>query len=369
MPKRTSKADAHFDALFGARQGEQLAGGFKLIPRAQIARGAQPRHSFPAAEISELAASIAQLRERGEGIAGTGLLQPLLVTENGSGYRLIAGERRYRATEEIGLELLPAIVVETDESGILLAQLVENLQRRDLPPLEEARGLDQLMSEQKLSLREAARLLGKDRGYIENRRRLLKMGPDLQEMVSVRTDTLQHARLIHPVAAEGLRRELIAAAMDGAGEREIRRRIEAHDEAHSTAHGESLREQPTDSAAGSDTSLDSPNSPRGVQVPTAAMDALSVRTDSAQASNEYAPNEHAQPAAPSDPLFSVLRLAVTGMVEFGQRIQARPLTRHDRQAIEQELELLKGQIARIETMLTTTDGDGESSQRQKNSDT
>lgn len=226
MPKRTSKASSHFDALFGARQGEQLTSGLKLIPRDKIERGEQPRQTFPAQEISELAMSLAELRQRGEGIEGTGFLQPILVTEQADGYRLIAGERRYRASGEAGIELLPAVVVTMSRSNLLLAQLVENLQRRDLPPLEEARGMSSLMKEQKLSLRETARVLGKGKGYVENRLNLLKMGADIQEMVSVQTDTLLHARDIDSVLDPQLRQELIRAVLqDGLSRAELRRRI------------------------------------------------------------------------------------------------------------------------------------------------
>lgn len=226
MPKRTSKASSHFDVLFGARQGEQLTSGLKLIPRDKIKRGEQPRRTFPATEISELAASLAELRQRGEGIEGTGFLQPLLVTEQPDGYQLIAGERRYRASGEMGIELLPAVVVALSNRSILLAQLVENLQRRDLPPLEEARGLQSLMSQQNLSLREAARVLGKGKGYVENRLNLLKMGADVQEMVSVQTDTLLHARDIDAVSDPDLRQRLIHAVLhEGVSRADLRQRI------------------------------------------------------------------------------------------------------------------------------------------------
>jgi ParB family chromosome partitioning protein len=209
MPKRTSKASSHFSTLFGARQGEQLSSGLKLIPLSKIQQQNQPRQTFPPHEISELAASLNELRQRGEGIEGTGFLQPILVTEHEDGYRIVAGERRFRASAEAGIELLPAVVVSMSSSNVLLAQLVENLQRRDLPPLEEARGMHLLMTKQHLSLRETARVLGKGKGYVENRINLLKMGADVQEMVSVQTDTLLHARDIDAIEDTKLRQELI----------------------------------------------------------------------------------------------------------------------------------------------------------------
>jgi ParB-like chromosome segregation protein Spo0J len=104
--------------------------------------------------------------------------------------------------------------------------LIENVQRAALQPLEEGRALRKLMDEAKLSIREAARWLGKDKSYVENRLRLLNMGPDVHEMLNARPDTIAHARLIDAVTDPDLRADLIRAVVeDGIGEREIRRRI------------------------------------------------------------------------------------------------------------------------------------------------
>jgi ParB/RepB/Spo0J family partition protein len=217
MSKRSSNADSHFEALFGARTGESLTNSLKLVPAGHIQRAAQARKSFPQQELDELAHSIEDLRSRAEGVEGTGILQPLLVAENPYGhefpYRLIAGERRYRAAGIVGLDTLPCLVVEMDEDSIAVAQLVENLQRQNLAPLEEARAIEALMASQKLSIRDSARLLGKGKGYIENRLALLKMGADVQAMVETRADSLLHAREIDSITDAALRAELIDAVL------------------------------------------------------------------------------------------------------------------------------------------------------------
>ena len=220
-PKRAAKAKPilqdEFNDLFGLQQGEQDAGGFKLIEHGLIATAPQPRRSFPDSEIAELAQSIQALRDQGAGLEGTGLLQPLIVrplktpTPEGARYLLVAGERRFRATQRIELPRVPALVVPMDERGVLLAQLVENLQRQGLPPLEEARSLRKLMDEQGLSIRDAVQVLGKSRGYLTNRLDLLKMGEDVQAMVSSREDTLKHAAIIQGVQDAELRAVLIRA--------------------------------------------------------------------------------------------------------------------------------------------------------------
>jgi ParB family chromosome partitioning protein len=321
MQKKPSNAGAHFEAMFGVRQSEQIISGFKLIPHDKIERGSQPRQSFPQEEIDELANSISALRERGEGIEGTGILQPLLVTEKGSGYRLVAGERRYRASAQAGVKQLPAVIVSADEKGVLLAQIVENLQRRDLPALEEARGLDLLMKEQKLSLREAAHAVGKGKGYVENRINLLKMGADVQEMVSVRTDSLLHARDIDAIGDLKLRAELIRAVLeDSLSRSDLRRRIEDLS-TRGTRNGGSSKV-----AAGEKT-------PEG-------RGELSVQTDNGTAESSNGP--------PADPLESALRPAVAFTREFGRQIKSREVTAEYCQVVADQLQRLRREIDGIE---------------------
>ena len=184
----------------------------------------QPRTQFDAGELRNLQRSIEDLARAGRGIGGSGILQPLLARVLPDDVLLlVAGERRLRAAKAAGIARVPVVVGEalSDEDAFGQA-IVENLLRADLSPLEEARALQQWMTTAKLSLRDAAKKLGRDKGYLENRLRLLSMGEDVQEMVSSRKDTLPHARLIDAVADEQQRRQLIEMVVsEGAGKREI----------------------------------------------------------------------------------------------------------------------------------------------------
>lgn len=239
-PPKTARAGANFQALFGTSAGDGLLSGLKLVALDRISTGEQPRTKFPDAEIQELADSISQLRERGEGVEGTGILQPLLVTrahDDAAPYRLIAGERRLRASRKAGLSEVPVIEIKSDtlaeggvdsrESNLLTVQLVENLQRRDLPALDEARAFKEMMDLRGLSQREAAQILGKSRGYLQNRLDLLQMGEDVQQMVDSRGSTLRVAAHIHRVSNPTLRAELIKKVLgENWSEREVLRYIE-----------------------------------------------------------------------------------------------------------------------------------------------
>lgn len=223
--------------LFGVSNGEVAAEGLKLVPPNQIATSPQPRTIFPVGEMKELADSIAAMRSKRGGIEGTGVLQPLLVrplqegesSPTGARYRLIAGERRWRAATSLQLPLVPVIVLPqesiSDPSTTLAAQIIENLQRRDLVPLEEARALRHFMDESKLSIREAANWLGKPKSYLSDRLALLKMGEDVLQLLSERSDTLVHARILDGVKDQALRTELIDLVRQGASLREIQSRV------------------------------------------------------------------------------------------------------------------------------------------------
>lgn len=220
--------------LFGVSAGEVAATGFKLLPPSQIETAPQPRTVFDEREIGELAQSIAGLREAGGGIEKTGILQPLLVgamTDGSANYRLISGERRLRAAQSLNLPLVPVVVqsgasIQEENGTLWAAQIVENLQRRDLPPLDEAHALWRLIHDRNLSIREAAALLGKPKSYLSDRLALLKMGEDVQELVSERSDTLLHARLIDAIEEPVFRAELIQMTRSGAGRRELERLIQ-----------------------------------------------------------------------------------------------------------------------------------------------
>lgn len=163
--------------------------GLAEIPIASIRPNPnQPRHRFDETALAELAAS---LREHG-------LLQPVLVSQDGpDAYVLVAGERRWRAARQAGFERIPAVIRERlDETRELELALVENLQRRDLTPLEEARAYEQLRTGAGWSQAEIAQRVGLDRSTVANSLRLLKLAPAIQERVEDGALTAGHARAL-----------------------------------------------------------------------------------------------------------------------------------------------------------------------------
>jgi len=158
---------------------------------------AQPRLSYEEDSLVELAASI---REHG-------VLQPILVRPIGGKYELIAGERRWRASRMAERETIPAIVVEFDEETAIEVSIIENLQREDVSPLEEA-AMFRKMTDLGYSVRQLAQKIGKDKGYVENRIRLAEAPPEIRELVSVRKDPLSHAYELMKIGDERTRRRL-----------------------------------------------------------------------------------------------------------------------------------------------------------------
>ena len=181
--------------------------GVRVIPVDNIESNPnQPRTIFDAEALSELAASV---REHG-------VLQPILVRPLGRNrYQLVAGERRWRASKEAGLETIPALVEELDDDTALEISIIENLQREDLSPLEEAAMYDRMVRDHGYSIRKLAEKLGKDKGYLENRLRLADAPEEIRELVSVRKDTLSHAYELLKVTDEKKRRRLAARVASG----------------------------------------------------------------------------------------------------------------------------------------------------------
>jgi ParB family chromosome partitioning protein len=193
--------------------------GVRVIPVDRIESNPnQPRMIFDEEALHELAGSI---REHG-------VLQPILVRPLGDNrYQLIAGERRWRATREAGIATIPALVEEIDDDTALEISIIENLQREDLSPLEEATMYDRMIHEHGYSIRKLAEKLGKDKGYLENRLRLADAPEEIRQLVSLRKDTLSHAYELLKVDDPKKRRKL--AAQVAAGELslvKLRERIE-----------------------------------------------------------------------------------------------------------------------------------------------
>ena len=152
----------------------------------------QPRRAFDEAELDELADSIRQ----------NGILQPLLVRKREKGYEIVAGERRYQAARRAGLSEVPVIIREISDEDVFKLALIENLQRSDLTPLEEARGYQQLIKDKGLTQEELAQALSKSRSTITNTLRLLDLPAEVQEMVESGKLTAGHARAILSVTSE-----------------------------------------------------------------------------------------------------------------------------------------------------------------------
>ena len=149
----------------------------------------QPRRVFPQHELEELADSIRAL----------GLLQPLTVRRSGSGWELVAGERRLRAAKLAGLTEVPCLSLQIDSQRSSLLALVENLQRKDLDFWEEALALDKLISTYHLSQEEAARRIGKSQSAVANKLRLLKLPGPVLERLRDAGATERHARALLPL--------------------------------------------------------------------------------------------------------------------------------------------------------------------------
>ncbi len=174
--------------------------GVRVIPLDRIEPNPeQPRIEFDAAALEELAASI---REHG-------VLQPILVRPIGPNrYQLVAGERRWRASRLAALDTIPALIEELDDDTALEISIIENLQREDLSPLDEAVMYDRMVRDHGYSIRRLAQKLGKDKGYLENRLRLADAPTEIKELVSVRKDTLSHAYELLKVDDPKRRRKL-----------------------------------------------------------------------------------------------------------------------------------------------------------------
>jgi ParB family transcriptional regulator, chromosome partitioning protein len=178
----------------------------------------QPRRHFAKEALEELSAS---LREHG-------VLQPVVVTRaSGGGFHLITGERRWRAAQLAGLERIPVVIreVESDTERLALA-LIENLQREDLTPIEEARAYHHLRSESSLSQEQIAAEVGKDRSTIANALRLLQLPLAVQELVDAGTLSAGHARALAGLA-DTTRQEEMAhrCAAGGWSVRELEKRL------------------------------------------------------------------------------------------------------------------------------------------------
>lgn len=183
------------DALFGMDEPEAES-ELQILPIAKVEpRLEQPREIFDEQALQELADSIAQY----------GLIQPITARKLSSGYyQIIAGERRWRAARLAGLSEVPVRVIEADDRRVAELALVENLQREDLNPIEEARGYRALIDEYGLTQEEAAKSVGRSRPAVANAMRLLSLCPAVLELTEQGKLSAGHARALVPILDEKL---------------------------------------------------------------------------------------------------------------------------------------------------------------------
>ena len=156
----------------------------------------QPRKTFNPEELDSLADSIRM----------HGIIQPLTVRRLPSGfYQIIAGERRWRAARLAGLTDVPVVVIEADDKKAMELALIENLQRADLNPIEEAEGYQQLISQYGMTQEQAAERVGKSRPAVANALRLLSLGPEILKLVEAGTISAGHARALLVLKTDGER--------------------------------------------------------------------------------------------------------------------------------------------------------------------
>jgi len=175
------------EALIPKKALEDRKGASQAIPLGKLKPNPyQPRKNFKAEELQDLIQSVKE----------KGILQPILVRKKGEFWEIIAGERRYRAAQKLGMLTVPAIEVQASEVEALELALIENLQRSDLSPLEEAEGYHRLQEEFQMTQEQIALKVGKDRATVANALRLLKLAPDVQAMLASGRLSAGHARVL-----------------------------------------------------------------------------------------------------------------------------------------------------------------------------
>jgi ParB family transcriptional regulator, chromosome partitioning protein len=203
----TKRLGRGLEALLGpvSREQAEAAGALRDLPMTSVRPNPyQPRTRMDEAELTDLASSM----------EASGLLQPIIVRVRDGHHELIAGERRWRAAERLGWTKIPAIVKEVDDRTLLTLALIENLQRDDLSPIDEAAGYRRLGDEFKLGQSEIARAVGRDRSTVANLLRLLQLPAEVQALVHEKRLTAGHARALLGLSDAARQTALAAEAMD-----------------------------------------------------------------------------------------------------------------------------------------------------------
>lgn len=188
-------SEAEYETGGSAASASKAASETKLPIEDIVPNPNQPRIHFNETELRELSESIQE----------HGVLQPLLVRKHGNGYEIIAGERRYQASKLAGLEELPVIIKEVNDEEMLALALIENLQRSDLNPVEEAKGYRQLIDDSGMTQEALSKAVSKSRSAITNSLRLLDLPEVVQQMIFEGKLTAGHARAILAVPYEDAR--------------------------------------------------------------------------------------------------------------------------------------------------------------------
>jgi ParB family transcriptional regulator, chromosome partitioning protein len=219
MSDTTKRLGRGLEALLGpvSREQAEVSGALRELPMTSVKPNPyQPRTSMDEAQLDELIASM----------QASGLLQPVVVRPKGNGYELIAGERRWRAAERLGWAKIPAVIKDVDDQTLLTLALIENLQRDNLSPIDEAAGYQRLGSEFKLPQGEIARMVGRNRATVANLLRLLQLPPEVQTMVHDRRLSEGHARALLGLAEPAAMLALARQAVDeGWSVREMEARV------------------------------------------------------------------------------------------------------------------------------------------------
>lgn len=210
IPKKTvSQATAVLDRPTESKE-------FTYLPIDKIFEGEyQPRQEIDDKEIKELSQSIKE----------KGIIQPIVVRRKGDGYEIVAGARRYMAAKSLGLKELPTIVKDLSDQETFMIAIIENLQRKDLNPVEEAEAFKRLMDEFGYTLEQVAKFLGKDKSSVANTIRLLKLPSYIREALKKGEVTQTQARTILSVSTEKEQRALFEEIISkGLSVREIEKR-------------------------------------------------------------------------------------------------------------------------------------------------
>jgi ParB family chromosome partitioning protein len=197
----------------------------------------QPRTAIRPQALAELAQSIRE----------SGMVQPILVRRHGTGYQIIAGERRWRAAQQLGLARVPVAVRDVGDDQLLELALVENIQREELSPLEEAQAYHRLQEELRLTQEQVAARVGKDRSTVANTLRLLRLPAEIRELIDAGSLDAGHARALLALDDPERRLELAReAARRGLSVREVERRVV---QMRAPVRGSSPRRDPNTRAA------------------------------------------------------------------------------------------------------------------------